>query len=265
MNIVVYTCITKNYDALKIPSITDDRIRYFCFTDTPEIVLPPWEPRSLSLDWLDAKDKNRYVKMFPFQYFKNCDLSIYLDGNIKIVGDISTLIEEVLARPEDIFLYSHPQRKCIYLEAAACAHFSHDWIWTIAKQMRRYAGLGFPANSGLFEANVLIRKDTSQVRKLMDAWWREYSTAAKRDQLSLPFVAWHTGTTVGTLGISDPRFTHRYFRLVNHPPRLQLKVILRKYINRLFALLFSYERLFQVKGPLASKSIGPGDQRIGRV
>ncbi len=260
MKIVVYTCITKGYDTLKIPSVTDDRIRYFCFTDTPEIVSPPWELQSLPLDWLDAKGKNRYVKMFPSQYLENHDLSIYLDGSIGIVGDLSVLIEEVLARPEEIFLYSHPQRNCIYSEAAACAHFSHDWIWTIAKQMRRYMEFGFPVNSGLFEAGVLIRKNTSQIEKLMDAWWREYSAGAKRDQLSLPFVAWRTGTALGSLGISDPRFTHRYFRFVNHPSRRELKVILRKYINRLVALLFSYERLFQVKGSLASKPIGPSDQ-----
>lgn len=242
--IAVYTCITQNYDSLKTPLSIDDRLDYFCFTDTPACVTPPWEYSPVCLKELSPKDQNRYIKMHPHEFLQGYDITVYIDGSIQIVGELYPLIYSAFNSQEDIFLYKHPLRNCIFKEAAACANYSHDWIWTIASQMRRYRMDGYPVDNGLFEANVIIRKDSEGMRRLMDNWWAEYRRGAKRDQLSLPYAAWRLCIPLGSLGESDPRFGHQYFALSYRTSRRSLKLTLRKYINRLAAALGSYKRLF---------------------
>jgi hypothetical protein len=79
---------------------------------------------------------------------------------------------------------------------------------------------------------------------MMDAWWSEYLIGAKRDQLSLPFVAWTSGVALGSLGSSDPRTSQRYLKFVNHPRRIRLKSILIKYVNRAIARIIPRRALF---------------------
>jgi hypothetical protein len=244
MRVAVYTCITEGYDTLSSPVIVDPRLEYFCFTDKPENLASPWSFMPINLPHLNAKDKNRFIKMHPHEFFSDYDITVYIDGSIQVVGDIYPLIVAVLNLKEDIFVYKHPQRNCVFAEAAACAHYSHDWIWTIALQMRRYVIEGYPVDNGLFEAGVIIRKNTAAVSSLMEMWWSEYCSGAKRDQLSLPVAAWRLGIPLGSLGKSDPRFGHRYFRFANHPQYWSLKLTARKYINRTIASLISYAKLF---------------------
>ena len=244
LNIAVYTCITQSYDSLKAPLIIDNRFAYFCFTDNPSSVIPPWEFLPISLKGLSPKDQNRYIKMHPHEFLPDYDVTVYVDGSIQIVGDIQELILRAFSSREDIFLYRHPQRNCVYSEAAACAHFSHEWIWTIASQMRRYSKGGYPVDNGLFEAGVIIRKQSASMRRLMEEWWREYCDGAKRDQLSLPYVAWRYAIPLGSLGASDPRLERRFFWFINHPSKRRLGLIVRKYINRSIASVVSYNKLF---------------------
>lgn len=251
--IAVYTCITDNYDKLIPPENVDSRLDYYYFTDDPGSVVAPWILKKIDLQHLNSKDQNRYIKMYPHKLLPDYDVTVYVDGYIQLVGDLYTLICTALQSPEDVFLYNHSQRNCVYAEAAICAHYSHDWIWIIASQMRRYSMEGYPAGNGLFEANVIIRKNTDRMHSLMDMWWDEYCSGAKRDQLSLPVVAWRLGLPLGSLGESDPRFGQRYFRLVSHLKRGSLKLAIRKHINRFIASFTSYEKLFGLTSPISRK------------
>ena len=244
MKIAVYTCVTGSYEEIKVPSILDSRIDYYCFTDKINLNESSWIYKKIELPGLNKRDQNRYIKMHPHRYFSEYDATVYLDGSIQIVGDIYELVIEAMARDELIFAYDHPQRNCIYQEAAACSHFCHDWIWTITALMRRYNHEDYPLNNGLFEAGVLIRKNKLPMIALMDEWWNEYHSGPKRDQLSLPVVAWRHDLLIRSLGKSDPRYTHKYFLFINHPRVVKLKLILRKYINRSVAVLIPYHRLF---------------------
>ncbi|MBT1070967.1 glycosyltransferase domain-containing protein [Pelotalea chapellei] len=244
LKIAVYTCITQGYDSLKVPFSVDKRISYFCFTDSPQSVLPPWQFIPIALKELSPKDQNRYIKMHPHHFLQGYDVTVYIDGNIQVVGDLFQLVCKSIHSSGDIFVYQHPNRNCIYAEGAACSHIAHERIWNIAKQMRRYHKKGYPINNGLFEANVIIRKNTDRMRHFMNEWWNEYCLGAKRDQLSLPFVAWLLQITVESLGESDPRFKNNVFRRFTHPSSLRPKLIMLKVINRSIAFVISYEKLF---------------------
>lgn len=251
--IAVYTCITDNYDKLAPPENADPRLDYYYFTDNSAGLVAPWALKSIDLRHLSAKDQNRYIKMHPHVCLPDYDVTVYVDGYIQIVGDLHELICAALKSPEDVFLYKHLQRNCVFTEAAACAHYSHGWIWTIAAQMRKYSAEGYPVNNGLFEANVIVRKNTARMRRLMDMWWSEYCSGTKRDQLSLPVAAWRLGIPLGSLGESDPRLGQRYFRLVRHLKRPGPELIAQKYINRFIASLASYQKLFGLTAPVSWK------------
>ncbi|MCC8992049.1 MAG: DUF616 domain-containing protein, partial [Streptococcus sp.] len=244
----IYTCITGGYDPIRQPLKIESGIDYYCFTDQPQPLPYPWIHKPIELPHLNAKDQNRYIKMLPhlIDPLKNYNITLYIDGSIQIVNEVGELLHNILKRDNDIFIFDHPQRTCIYEEAKMCAHFAHDKILTIAQQMRRYRKAGYPINNGLFEANVIIRRNTSAIQRLMDAWWSEYkdSGGAKRDQLSLPYVAWKESISIGSMGRSDPRFIHQYFLFISHQRKRHLATICQKYINRSVARIIGYDALF---------------------
>ena len=218
MKIAVYTCITGAYDPVHVPLGVDPRVDYLLFTDQPEQSVPPWMPQPFGLPRLDAKDRSRYPKICPHRIpaLAGYDLTIYVDGSIAIVGDIMEFAGGCLNRSGEFFAFEHLFRDCIYDEASECALLGHAGIFRIAGQMRRYRRSGYPPKAGLFEASVLVRRRSPAVDRAMDLWWAEYRDGAKRDQLSLTYAAWRSGLAIASLGASDPRVHHRYFRLEAH-------------------------------------------------
>ena len=249
MRIAVYTCITDAYDPLYPPAYVDQRLDYFCFSESPSNVVEPWKFKCIDLQHLNAKDQSRYIKMHPHKVLPEYDVTLYIDGSIQIVGDIYEMVIKALKLEGDIFLYDHHERNCIYSEAAVCAHLGHDWIWTIAMQMRRYRQDGYPVNNGLYETGVMLRRNTDEVSKIMEYWWLEYYRGVKRDQLSLTYVSWKLGVSISSIGKNDHRLTHRYFIFAYHSRTLRQKMLFcfKKYINRLVAAVVPYNRLFLIR------------------
>jgi hypothetical protein len=250
LKIAVYTCITGDYDKLIEPRHVDKRLDYFCFTDNDAQIKSPWLLKSMALPELDNKDKNRYVKMHPHRFFADYDITVYIDGNVEVVGDLYELASQVNESEGCFFAYAHAERNCVYSEAAACSYFAHDWIWRITKQMREYSDSKYPMNNGLVSANILIRKNDSALSSLMNAWWNAYSSGVKRDQLSLPFVSWQLDIPITYLGQND----FRYFQVIKHSIDVKpLKKRLRKYVDRAVTFVMPYQKLFSVPRAISRK------------
>jgi hypothetical protein len=236
MKIAVYTCVTGGYDHLSAPARVDPRLQYHCWTDHPEAVPAPWQVHPATFDGLDPKDCNRFVKMHPHRLpeLAGCDVTVYVDGSIDIVGDLHGYVTEWLRHDADMLLFDHPFRRCAYDEAKACAEFGHAPVWTLRRQMARYKAHGFPPQAGLFECGVLIRRHTPEVEATMASWWSEYRDYARRDQLAFTWAAWRHGLRVASLGRSDPRYEQRVFRLKNHAKAgFSPRATATKWVNRL--------------------------------
>ena len=78
---------------------------------------------------------------------------------------------------------------------------------------------------------------------MMERWWAEYRAGVRRDQLSFTYVAWKEGIRIGSLGRSDPRFSHRIFRFERHLMRREFMPPLRRRINRLLSRTVPYAAL----------------------
>lgn len=191
-DIVIYTAIFNDYDTLLSPTQIEDNIDYICFTDNPSSIPDPWEAHRVDDSIESPQIKSREFKMLPHKYFSSYDYSIWIDGNIHIRGDMCEIIDEYL-NGVNMALPSHPKRNCIYEEAQECIKLGKSNPNNTRAQMKKYRRRGFPTEYGLSWACILIRKHMeSDVIRTMEAWWEEFQSETKRDQLSFEFVAWLT-------------------------------------------------------------------------
>lgn len=220
MKLVVYTAIAADYDRLRPVKTPSPGVDYVCFTEPGKPAAPGWTVRTLPRMDLPPQSENRYAKFHPHLLFPEHDASIYIDGNIEIVGDIARLAPIAL-QDSPIALYDHPVRTSTFEEAIECALVGFDLSTAIRRQIRRYFADGFAFENGLLEGNVIVRAHHDpRVVHAMTRWWSEWQGGVKRDQLSLMYVLWKERLQAGRLGRHDARFVHDYF--VYHAHRRKL-------------------------------------------
>ena len=189
---VVYTCITGNYEPLDDPFFISEGFDYVCFTDS-KIKSDMWEVRPIpeELKSLTPVKKQRCIKVNPHKYLKEYDLSIWVDGSVKLTADLNKFLAEKCSEDASIFIPNHPSRKCIYQEMIACERQKKDTHANIEPQRIRYREERFPENYGLVQSNIIIRKHNEpDCIRLMETWWEEIRKGSHRDQLSFNYAAW---------------------------------------------------------------------------
>lgn len=204
MKIVVYTSIFGGYDKLIEDQFKVDGVDFICFTDE-EINSSTWKIRKATPIYSDPNRNAKKFKILPHRYLKEYDWSIWIDGNIKLISDITSLCQGGSYK-----VYDHMQvfdkRNCIYEEAEAIFNLGErnysitpergiknwkDNPEVIKKQIGKYQEEGFPTNIGLATNPIIIRKHNDlEVIKNMEDWWEEIVYNSKRDQLSFNYIAW---------------------------------------------------------------------------
>ena len=197
--IVVYTCITGGYDNLIKPSIVTPGVDYVCFTDNPELKSNIWKIRPIPEELLGYSKvkQQRGVKILPHRYLPEYDISIWIDANVDTKGNLNEYLKGLDFTKYSVFIPEHPARKCIYQEKEMCVKIKKikgDQIKIAERQMQRYKDEGFPANYGLVQSNIVIRKHNDEYsKKLMELWWSELKDYSHRDQLSFNYALWKVG------------------------------------------------------------------------
>lgn len=190
---VVYTCITGGYDGLIEPSYISDGFDYVCFTDNKALKSDVWKIRPLpkETEGLSQVKKQRFVKINAHLLLKEYDISIWVDGNVTLKGNLNEFVSETIKDRVSIYVPKHPQRNCIYSEAKAVLSMKKDKPEIVNKQLERYKKEGFPVNFGLLQSNIMLRRHNNpECIKLMEAWWNELKGNSHRDQLSFNYVLW---------------------------------------------------------------------------
>jgi hypothetical protein len=196
--IVVYTSVFGGYDGL-LPQPKIKGIDRICFTDRP-LKSRCWNIVQVQPQFVDSGRSSRLYKINPHLFLKEYDISIYIDANFLVVGNLLHLVNSVLSlKPMAVFDHnktSYDRRDCIYDEYRAIikmgeTHAIKDDPIVMQKQIDRYRNEGFPPHNGLISGGVLIRKHNDpHVIRTMDRWWNEFSNGSKRDQLSFNYAAW---------------------------------------------------------------------------
>jgi hypothetical protein len=215
--IVVYTAISNGYDDLKDPKFISSNCDYICFTDDENMNSEVWDTIPFPEGKNNPVEKNRYVKLLPHKVFKEYEYSIYIDGNIDIIGDLENLIKKYLIkRNYKLAIPKHPTRNCLYKEAEICIKMKKADTEIVKRQMKKYQNENFPKEFGLTENNIIFRKhNDTEVIKLMEDWWNEFYNHSKRDQLSFSYVVWKNNFDYLKLDI-NARNENDYFKIRWH-------------------------------------------------
>ena len=203
--IVIYSCITGNYDNTKKPYYKSNNIDYIMYTSNEVL---GWARKEIpnSIKKLNSPILiNRYLKFHPHELFQEkYDYSIYIDGNIEIISDLSVLISLVNSKYGFAF-HRHYSRNCVYDEAKFCIAYKKGNVKKIKEQIKKYKMEKFPKNYGLLEGNVIVNDlKNERARNVMEQIWDELNIAQTfRDQLTIPYVLWKNNIEVkeiSTLG-----------------------------------------------------------------
>jgi hypothetical protein len=201
--ICVYTANINNYNEHpRWPDIPG--IDFVTFNQAPN---PGETPRMAS---------KRY-KMLPHVYLPEYEQTIWVDTTVRIISP--TFVEEALACIEftGMALWKHPDRDCLYQEAAVSIgmpKYAHE---PLLHQAAAYHDAGMPAHWGLWAAGIMARRnDDSTVRALMGSWWAEILQWGIQDQVSLPYCLWKSGWRPAEF--PDGLYNNRWVGISAHNP-----------------------------------------------
>ena len=222
-DITVITAITNKKDEL-IRQPVSKGVQYVAFLDHFE----GWVNVGPNAEgWVVRQACNKFknpvmnAKIHKVLGHKYCDTPyiIWIDGNIKFTADPRELVK--LLKDKDFAFFKHPGRNSIYDEADVCISLGKGVVDEIGEQIKEYAKKEFPANSGMAECTVFVRKNIPQANEVFEKWWAEICRYSSRDQLSFPiaFELEDWAIIPGSVQKAEghPKFTgNKYFKYYNH-------------------------------------------------
>ena len=200
MSKVIYTAIIGGYDELVEPSYKPEGWEFVCFSDR-ELKSDTWEVRPTLPLYTDNTRTARKHKLLAHRLFPKHEYSLWIDGNIQVVGDVNKLLPYLDNCNYSTYDHSQNQldpRSCIYDEGKTILDLGmknggnyKDDPNIISRQMKRYRDEGYPAQNGLVvQMEVLRRHNEQDVVDSMEDHWVELKYNSKREQLSFNYIAW---------------------------------------------------------------------------
>jgi hypothetical protein len=118
-----------------------------------------------------------------------------MDGNI-VIRDIDLFVEKYLTGYDDMALFIHQDRKCVYDEADAVKRYGKESFGKVDRYIKHLNSINFKKNRGLTENGILIRRNNARVNKLNTDVWKNIQRFTKRDQLVLPPILNKSGLNI---------------------------------------------------------------------
>jgi hypothetical protein len=192
---IIYTTIFGGYDDITKPTLPNNW-DWKCFSEENSIPI-----------YTDNTRNAKKFKVLPHRYLQDYEYSIFIDGNMYVVGNVDELIEKYLS-DSNIAFFDHNKnrmdpRDCIYDEYNAIMNLGKndpnqkykDDPQVMYNQVKRYQDEGYPSHNGLITGMVILRRHNEKdCIRVMEDWWTEIKYGSKRDQLSFNYVAWKNKT-----------------------------------------------------------------------
>jgi hypothetical protein len=158
---VVYTIIIGKYD--KISTFNkQEGYNYFLFSDVKYYgtnwTIIPISKNIIKKVKVSNIKMTRYFKLFPHLFFKDYELSIYIDASYIIKGDLNELLIKTLNPTFDLYFLQHPERNKVFQEFLAVIRFKKDNKKSVNIVKKRYIKENFPDNLGLTQNCIIIRR-----------------------------------------------------------------------------------------------------------
>ena len=195
--VIVYSCLIGNYD--NVTSFNKQRgYDYILFTDQNIIKKTNWTifpipDEVLKLNVSDIK-KQRYMKIHPHKFFKNYDLSLYIDPNYEITGDLDDYLINTLNPLDHIYIPHLQFGKGIKQAIEKAIEKKLDDVSLLKNVMDRYNQSKLLDKTGIVNAGLIIRKHhTEDCIKLMERWWEEVRDYSHVDNFAFDYAGYMTG------------------------------------------------------------------------
>jgi hypothetical protein len=141
-----------------------------------------------------SKAANLHYKALMHRELPGYDASLYIDGNVRLLGRTSEVFEKFLATGAALGVFRHPTRGCVADEVAACAKALKSDPATLWAELAAYREEGFADDQGLIEATIILKNHNAPDMDPAMGLWRDlFSRFRARDQISLPVVKARTG------------------------------------------------------------------------
>jgi len=133
---------------------------------------------------------SKIYKILPHK-FLDCDVSIWVDGNIFLLKEPEFYVKRWL-RDADMAIFMHNHAFTIYKEERYLeSMFKNRTPWVIdevREQLNHYRDIGIPEDTKMYMGGFIIRRHAPLVERFNEAWWSEICRWSQRDQLSLPVI-----------------------------------------------------------------------------
>jgi len=237
--IVIYTAIFGGKDNLIEPEFIPQGCDFVCFTDQ-DFVSDIWEVRKVEPDFVDPVRSAKIYKILPHKYLSEYEISIWIDGNMILRGDVRKLIKKYLA-DANLAVFSHNEhmkrwkklfwiknnedcRDCLYAELEYLLRIGKNGKYKddpnlMRQQVKRYKQEGYPEHNGLIVGMVILRRHNREdIIQTMKDWWNEIENGSRRDQLSFNYVAWKNKLNFSYMKGDSRR--NKYFLHTQHKKRV---------------------------------------------
>ena len=213
----LYTSVFGGFERVWAPLDQSKGVTRYVVSDSPERV-PGWDCTVTPAPPENSpRLSNRKAKILFHEGLLDTEASVYVDANVRPMGDLGAIFEALMASGSDLALYPHYARSSVRAEAAAC--LQRDKVPhpdRVPTELDLYSNEGFPDDAGLWEGSVIFKNHQSpKLAAAMNEWWELYSRFENRDQFSLPFIIWKHGLTVLNLDSLSHGREH-YFHRVQH-------------------------------------------------
>lgn len=193
---VVYTALIGNYDNIQ-PIVKEEGYDYVIFTDTilnkeaTNWTILNIEQKNNYSNIIELIKRQRFFKVLPHLFFKNYDLSIYIDTTFEIKGKLDDFLLRILTPNLSIYILEHPFIDSINNEFEAVLAFKKELQSNVIKLKNRYKKENFSDNNGHAECCLIVRRHNNRnCINFMEKWFNEIKHNSHRDQLSFNYVLW---------------------------------------------------------------------------
>lgn len=216
MKICVYTCITGSYDSL-CEVQKENGIDYICFTNNADYKSESWNVIRIEDNTLSNVLLARKTKIVMNDYIKsNYDIAVWIDGASYIRGSVWDFLEyQCDLNQNDMVVFKHSERDCVYDEAVAIVRFRKDTYEHISKAVEYLRRKKHVEHFGLTETTVMVRKTNSEtVNKAMELWYELLLEYTHRDQMFIDYSLHTCNVNYQTLDYNV--FDNEWFGWNNH-------------------------------------------------
>ncbi len=217
--IAIYTCIFGSYDKILEPYYKPDNCDFLIFTDQNIDANSIWKKVETpeEIEKLTNVEKNRFIKMFPHKLLKDYDYTIYIDGNVRVLTDLTEYVNKLNPKI-GIGIHKHHLRDCLYDELKAIVKMNKKNKQKANEYKKKMIEVGMPTHYGLLQCNVIVRSSKNKIcEEIMQDWWNEFKNNIQRDQVSLPYVLYkHKISVKDVATLGNNIYRNPSFRILTH-------------------------------------------------